>query len=92
MIPFRLRSTALALSVALAACGGGGDDDGAPTVSDVALRFSDAPVEDLDSVTVTVEAIAFRRADGEDIVVERFTSEELGIVDEERFTIDLLDV
>ena len=89
-IPFRFRATALALSVAVAACGGDGDGD--PTVSDVALRFSDAPVEDLDQVVVKVDSITFRRANGEDIVVERFTSEELGIVDAESFTIDLLDV
>ena len=83
------------LPLVLAACGGGGDGGAAPgatTSSDVALRFSDAPVEALERVVVTVESIAFHREDGEDIVVERFTSDELGLDDAERFTLDLLAV
>ena len=91
MIPSRTRPSLLLCALSLAACGGG-DGGGEPTTSDVALRFSDAPVEALDSVTITVDTIAFRRENGEDIVVERFTSQELGLVDAESFTIDLLDV
>ena len=91
MIPFRTRPTLLVCALSLAACGGDGDG-GAPATSDVALRFSDAPVEALDSVTITVDTVTFRRDNGEDIVVESFTSEELGLVDADSFTIDLLDV
>lgn len=88
----------LALLTLLAACGGGGGNDagdersGAPSTSDVAVRFSDAPVDAAARVVVTVDSMTFRPADGEDIVVERFTSDELGIDDADTFTIDLLAV
>ena len=89
-------ATALVASALLAACGSGGGSGGeervAPISSDVALRFSDAPVEALAHVVVAVEAITFRPEGGEDIVVERFTSEELGLEEAERFDIDLLEV
>lgn len=94
----KLISTALIVSAGamLSACGGGsngsnGSNDNANATSDVSIRFSDAPVDDVTSVVITVDKIVFNRA-GEDIVVDTFTSTELGIDDADTFQIDLLDV
>mgnify|MGYP000187927270 FL=1 len=77
-------------SLFLAACSSSGDS---ASSSDISLRFSDAPVDDVSSVVITVDQIIFNRAgDSADIIVESFTSDELGIEDEDTFTIDLLDV
>jgi len=51
---------ALIVTSIIAGCGGSGSDGGnAPTTSDVAVRFSDAPVEELSRVVITVDAITF---------------------------------
>ncbi|MEX1032846.1 MAG: DUF4382 domain-containing protein [Cellvibrionaceae bacterium] len=84
----------IVMSVLLVSCGGGsgGSDSGdSSRTSSVSLRFSDAPVEDAAKVVITVDAITFSR-DGADIVVNTFTSDELGIENAETFQIDLLEV
>lgn len=85
------RGVALASLLTLAACGGGSVSDGEAETR-VSILFSDAPVEDAAKVVVTVDSITFSPVNGDDIVVETFTSNELGIVDADTFTIDLLEV
>lgn len=92
-------ASVISLAVALAACGSSGSSD-AISASDVSLRFSDAPVGELENVVITVDQIIFRRDGAEDVVVDTFTSDELddgmggdtGIEDADTFTIDLLEV
>lgn len=89
MLRFPVRSVSLSSTLALlSACSGGSGD---PSSSDVAMRFSDAPVDTASKVVVTVDSISFVRAD-DTLVVDTFTSAELGIEDADTFTIDLLDV
>lgn len=81
----------LLLSAALSGCGGDSGSDSSGTTP-VSLRLSDAPVEDAAKVVITVDSITFNRVGGEDIVVDTFTSDELGITDAETFQLDLLEV
>jgi hypothetical protein len=83
------RVLALGLMLALLACGGS-SGGGARTVP-VSFGVSDTPVEGLVSVVITIDRITLERRGGNDVVIERFTSEELGVVDEDTITIDLLD-
>ena len=86
-------SVLLASVSLLVACGGSGssgDGVGLET-SNVSVRFSDAPIEGVTAVVITVDSITFNR-EGEDIVVDTFTSDELGIVNANTFQIDLLEV
>ncbi|MBR9911467.1 MAG: DUF4382 domain-containing protein [Gammaproteobacteria bacterium] len=82
------------LCLGLAACGGGSSSGGdtAPSVSNVSIGFSDAPVEDAARVVITVDYLEFRTSDGETITVDSFTSSELGITDAETFSVDLLEI
>lgn len=76
----------------LTACGGNsGDSVSSNQSSDVSIRFSDAPIGDLSAVVITVDKLIFNR-EGEDIEVDTFTSDELGIEDADTFQIDLLEV
>jgi len=92
----------LLISIALSACGSSSSDsestnEASITTSDVGIRFSDVPVDDLQSVVITVDALRFRRngddeAGGDDIVVNTFTSEELNLTDSETFQLNLLEL
>lgn len=75
----------------LTACGGGGGGDDTVSTGKVSLGLSDAPVEDLSSVTITIDKITFRRPDNT-IVIDTFTIPELDLVDADTFTLDLLEV
>jgi len=79
----------LLLSIVLSACGSSSSDSG-PATSDVGVRFSDAPIEDLQRVVITVDKLTFSRS-GEDIIVDTFTSEELNLIDSDTFQLNLLD-
>jgi hypothetical protein len=79
----------LFLAAIVIACGSSSNDTSTPT-SDVSIRFSDAPVEDLDTVMITVDKLIFNRS-GEDIVVDTFTSEELSLNEADTFQLNLLD-
>jgi len=79
----------LLLGAVLSACGSSSSDSG-PATSDVAIRFSDAPVEALDSVMITVDQLIFNQS-GDDIVVDTFTSEELNLIESDTFQLNLLD-
>ncbi len=81
----------LFLGTLISACGSSSDDtDTTPKTSDVSIRFSDAPVEQLDTVMITVDKLIFNRS-GEDIVVDTFTSEELSLNEADTFPLNLLD-
>jgi hypothetical protein len=71
---------------ALIACG----DAGTPTAP-ISFALSDAPVEDLDSVVITIDKITLNRPGHNDVVIDRFTNADLGVFDEDTITIDLLD-
>ncbi|GAB1261214.1 DUF4382 domain-containing protein [Aurantivibrio plasticivorans] len=79
------------VGVLLAGCGGSGGSDSGSSGTDVSLSFSDAPVQDAQEVVITVDTITFNRSGEDDIVVDTFTSDELGIEDADTFTLDLLD-
>ena len=87
----RYSSVGISLSLGLILTGCGGSDGG-DSSAQVSLLFSDAPVNIASKVVVTVDTITFNRPGGEDIVVDTFTSDDLGIVDADTFTIDLLEV
>jgi len=78
----------MGLLFTVVACGGsGGGNETAP----VSFGLSDAPVEGLAAVVITIDRIVLNRPGNDDVVIERFTNEELGVDDEETITIDLLD-
>ena len=77
------------LSALISACGSPSTDSETNT-SDVSIRFSDTPVDDLDVVMISVDKLIFNRS-GEDIVIDTFTSEELNIIDSDTFQLNLLD-
>lgn len=72
----------------LQACDGSGGNNATAPVS---FGVSDAPVEGLVSVVITIDRIILNRPGSDDVVIDRFTSEELGVFDEDTITIDLLD-
>jgi Domain of unknown function (DUF4382) len=80
---------ALLISGFLSACGSSSNDPEINT-SDVGIRFSDAPLEELESVTISVDKLIFNQS-GEDIIVDTFTSEELNLINSDTFQLDLLD-
>lgn len=82
-------STLISLAVFITACSSSSDSE--ITASDVNLSFSDSPVNGAEAVVITVDSITFS-GNGDDIVVDSFTSEELGLVDAETFQLDLLSV
>jgi hypothetical protein len=89
-------STAVLIST-LTACGGGGGGsnftmggDGSDETGSVSIGISDAPVDDVKEVWVEIDTITFRKPGADDVVVDTFTSTDLGIVDADTFQIDLL--
>lgn len=87
---FRNLGLLMSALLALTACSSS-DDASSPASSDVSIRFSDAPIGELSEVVITVDKLIFNR-EGTDIVVDTFTSEELGIENSDTFQLDLLDV
>jgi hypothetical protein len=81
-----LASLLLLAPVACDDSGGGG-----ARTAPVSFGVSDAPVEGLLSVVVTIDRIVLNRPGADDVVIDRFTSDELGVVDEDTITVDLLD-
>lgn len=93
---FATLTLSLLLVLLLSACGGGGGGDQAgfaalPQTGTASFGVSDAPVEDLASVTIEVDRITLKRSNGADIVIDTFNSTDLGIIDAETFQIDLLN-
>lgn len=67
------------------ACKGGGSSAG---TADVTFGVSDAPVGDLDSVTITIESMTVRQSGEDDVVIETFDDDGTEV---ERIQINLLD-
>ena len=85
-------STLISVAMILTACSGGSStSDSSITASDVNLSFSDSPVNGAEAVVITVDSITFR-GNGDDIVVDKFTSEELKLTNADTFQLDLLSV
>jgi hypothetical protein len=70
---------------------GCGDSGGGNATAPVSFALSDAPVEGLTSVVITIDRITLNQPGHDDVVIDRFTNEDLGVYDEETITIDLLD-
>ncbi len=68
-----------------------GDSGGGNATAPVSFGLSDAPVEGLTSVVITIDRIILNRPGHDDVVIDRFTNEDLGVFDEDTITIDLLD-
>tara|TARA_R110001599_G_scaffold343515_1_gene566181 strand:+ start:272 stop:1303 length:1032 start_codon:yes stop_codon:yes gene_type:complete len=68
-----LRTALVLLFVAMVSACSSSNDTNTPT-SEVSIRFSDAPVDNLDVVMITVDKLIFNRS-GEDIVVDTFANE-----------------
>ncbi len=83
--------TILTLTLALTACGDRLDDDDEAATGTVSLGMSDAPVDDVKEVTVTVDRIILKPVGEDAVVIDTFTSEDLSLVDADTFQIDLLD-
>ncbi|MEJ2530255.1 MAG: DUF4382 domain-containing protein [Halioglobus sp.] len=73
-------------------CGFGcnNDDDDDPGPALLSLGFSDESLEELKQVVIEVDRITLRRTTGEEIPVETFTIEDLGLVEADTFQLDLL--
>jgi len=80
---FSVLCTGFALGLLLGCQGG----ESSGSVGEVSFRVSDAPVSDLESVTITIETMTVNR-EGDDIVIETFDTDEGEV---ERVTLDLLD-
>lgn len=78
----------LVLFFSIQACDDGG---GGNATAPVSFGVSDTPVTGLASVVITIDRIVLNRSGHADVVIDRFTSDELGVIDEDTITIDLLD-
>ena len=76
-----LRALSCALLIALFGCGDSGGDS--PSTAPVTFGVSDAPVENLLSVVITIDRIILNRSGHDDVIIDRFTNEDLGIFDED---------
>ena len=72
------------LAMLILACGGSGSS-GEVFNREISFGIPDAPVEELESVTITIESMTLNREGEDDVVIETFDG------DLERITIDLLD-
>lgn len=80
--------------IALPGCGCGFDcnnsdnNDQSPTL--FSLGFSDEALEQLKQVVIEVDSITLKRSGAEDVVIDDFTIDELGLVAADSFQVDLL--
>lgn len=81
----------LVLGCVVLGCGDGSGGGGSATTAPVSFGVSDAPVEGLLSVVITIDRIILDRDGNDDVIINRFTNEDLGVFDEDTITIDLLD-
>ena len=86
-----LASLLLVLGCAVLGCGDGSGGGGSAVTAPVSFGVSDAPVEGLLSVVVTIDRIILDRDGNDDFIIDRFTNEGLGLFNEDTITIDLLD-
>lgn len=65
------------------------DRDNNPAI--LTLGFSDQDLEQLKQVVIEVDRITLQGSGVEDVVIDRFTIDDLGLVDADSFQMDLLD-
>lgn len=68
--------------------GAGGNS--ASQTGSVSFGIADAPVDEVKEVMVAVDKITLKRSGADDVVIDRFTSTDLNLVDVDSFQIDLL--
>jgi hypothetical protein len=78
----------LGLLIAVQACD---DSGGGNATAPVSFGVSDTPVMGLASVVITIDRIVLNRPGHDDVIIDRFTSDELGVINADTITIDLLD-
>ena len=81
------------MTLSISGCGCGfdcnnGNNRDEPTL--LSLGFSDAIPEELKQVVIEVDSITFKRTGAENVVIDAFTIDALGLVDADSFQIDLL--
>jgi hypothetical protein len=72
-------------------CGFDCNNDRDNNPATLTLGFSDQDVEQLKQVVIEVDRITLQRSGVEDVVIDSFTIDELGLVDADSFQMDLLD-
>ncbi len=72
-------------------CGFDCNNDRDNTPATLTLGFSDQDLEQLKQVVIEVDRITLQRSGVEDVVIDRFTIDDLGLVDADSFQVDLLD-
>ena len=85
---------ALLYTISLGGCGCGfdcnnGNSGNGPAV--INLGFSADTIDDVKQVVVEVDSITLVRSAGDDVAIETFTIDELGVVGADSFQVDLLD-
>jgi len=70
-------------------CNNGNNNDNRPAL--LTLGISDSLPEELKQVVIEVDRITLVRNSAENIVIDRFTIDQLDLTDEETFQVDLLD-
>ena len=87
-----LAGLVLALSMSLLFTVLGCDDSGGgASTAPVSFGVSDAPVEGLSEVVITIDRIVLNRPGSDDVIIDEFTNEDLGVIDADTIQIDLLD-
>ena len=69
-------------------CNNDNDGDTGPAI--LSLGFSDESLEELKQVVIEVDGITLRRSTGEEVRVDTFTIDELGLTEVDTFQVDLL--
>ncbi|MFA7554649.1 MAG: DUF4382 domain-containing protein [Spongiibacteraceae bacterium] len=86
------------VSILLAACDsveggsdfiGRGDSDDS-TTGTLSIGIADGPVDDALEVVLKVDKITLKKAGSDDVVIDQFTSTDLGVTDAETVAVDLL--
>ena len=72
-------------------CGFDCNNDRDNNPATLTLGFSDQDLEELKQVVIEVDRITLQRSGVEDVVIDRFTIDDLGLVDADSFQVDLLD-
>jgi hypothetical protein len=68
--------------------GAGGNN--ANQTGSVSFGIADAPVDDVKEVVIAVDKITLKKSGRDDVVIDRFTSTDLNLLDVDSFQIDLL--
>lgn len=97
----KLSYSATVLCAAMLSACGGGSEGGANFIlgtgvstseqtGTISIGIADAPVDDVKEVVILLDSITLEKSGEDDVVIDTFTSTELGITDEDTVPIDLL--